>query len=138
MSRSVAREVAMKLVYSRLLGGDDTPDAVLEKSEIKEPLDLADETFSLELADGVEETLGEVDALIAENTVDWSIDRISRVDLAILRVAVYEMLYREDVPTGASINEAVELAKRFGGERSYSFVNGILGTIAKTLPEKAE
>ena len=48
------------------------------------------------------------------------------------------MLYREDVPTGASINEAVELAKRFGGERSYSFVNGILGTIAKTLPEKAE
>lgn len=138
MSRSVAREVAMKLVYSRLLGGDDTPDAVLEKSEIKEPLDLADETFSLELADGVEETLGEVDALIAENTVDWSIDRISRADLAILRVAVYEMLYREDVPTGASINEAVELAKRFGGERSYSFVNGILGTIAKTLPEKAE
>ena len=89
MSRSVAREVAMKLVYSRLLGGDDTPDAVLEKSEIKEPLDLADETFSLELADGVEATLGEVDALIAENTVDWSIDRISRVDLAILRVAVY-------------------------------------------------
>ena len=138
MSRSVAREVAMKLVYSRRLGGDDTPDAVLEKSEIKEPLDLADETFSLELADGVEATLGEVDALIAENTVDWSIDRISRVDLAILRVAVYEMLYREDVPTGASINEAVELAKRFGGERSYSFVNGILGTIAKTLPEKAE
>ena len=138
MSRSVAREVAMKLVYSRLLGGDDTPDAGLEKSEIKEPLDLADETFSLELADGVEATLGEVDALIAENTVDWSIDRISRVDLAILRVAVYEMLYREDVPTGASINEAVELAKRFGGERSYSFVNGILGTIAKTLPEKAE
>ena len=138
MSRSVAREVAMKLVYSRLLGGDDTPVAVLEKSEIKEPLDLADETFSLELADGVEATLGEVDALIAENTVDWSIDRISRVDLAILRVAVYEMLYREDVPTGASINEAVELAKRFGGERSYSFVNGILGTIAKTLPEKAE
>lgn len=138
MSRSVAREVAMKLVYSRLLGGDDTPDAVLEKSEIKEPLDLADETFSLELADGVEATLGEVDALIAANTVDWSIDRISRVDLAILRVAVYEMLYREDVPTGASINEAVELAKRFGGERSYSFVNGILGTIAKTLPEKAE
>ena len=138
MSRSVAREVAMKLAYSRLLGGDDTPDAVLEKSEIKEPLDLADKTFSLELADGVEATLGEVDALIAENTVDWSIDRISRVDLAILRVAVYEMLYREDVPTGASINEAVELAKRFGGERSYSFVNGILGTIAKTLPEKAE
>lgn len=86
----------------------------------------------------MEATLGEVDALIAENTVDWSIDRISRVDLAILRVAVYEMLYREDVPTGASINEAVELAKRFGGERSYSFVNGILGTIAKTLPEKAE
>ena len=137
MSRSVAREVAMKLVYSRLLGGDDTPDAVLEKSEIKEPLDLADETFSLELADGVEATLGEVDALIAENTVDWSIDRISRVDLAILRVAVYEMLYREDVPTGASINEAVELTRKYSGEESCPFVNGVLGTISRKLAAQA-
>ena len=135
MSRSVAREVAMKLVYSRLLGGDDTPDAVLEKSEIKEPLDLADETFSLELADGVEATLGEVDALIAENTVDWSIDRISRVDLAILRVAVYEMLYREDVPTGASINEAVELTRKYEDEDVVSFVNGILGGFAREMEQ---
>ena len=133
MSRSVAREVAMKLVYSRLLGGDDTPDAVLEKSEIKEPLDLADETFSLELADGVEATLGEVDALIAENTVDWSIDRISRVDLAILRVAVYEMLYREDVPTGASINEAVELARKFSTPEAGGFINGVLGNLNRSL-----
>ena len=76
MSRSVAREVAMKLVYSRLLGGDDTPDAVLEKSEIKEPLDLADEAFSLELADGVEATLGEVDALIAEVRAELNVESV--------------------------------------------------------------
>lgn len=136
MSRSIAREVAMKLVYSRLLGGQDTPDAVLEKSEIREPLDREEKDFSLALADGVEERLAEIDERIAVNAVDWSIDRIGRVDLSILRVAVYEMLYREDVPVGAAINEAVELAKRFGGERSYSFVNGILGAVAKQLAEE--
>ena len=136
MSRSIAREVAMKLVYSRLLGGQDTPDAVLEKSEIREPLDREEKDFSLALADGVAERLAEIDERIAVNSVDWSIDRIGRVDLSILRVAVYEMLYREDVPVGAAINEAVELAKRFGGERSYSFVNGILGAVAKQLAEE--
>lgn len=136
MSRSIAREVAMKLVYSRLLGGQDTPDAVLEKSEIGEPLDREEKDFSLALADGVAERLAEIDERIAVNAVDWSIDRIGRVDLSILRVAVYEMLYREDVPVGAAINEAVELAKRFGGERSYSFVNGILGAVAKQLAEE--
>ena len=136
MSRSIAREVAMKLVYSRLLGGQDTPDAVLEKSEIREPLDREEKDFSLALADGVAERLAEIDERIAVNAVDWSIDRIGRVDLSILRVAVYEMLYREDVPVGAAINEAVELAKRFVGERSYSFVNGILGAVAKQLAEE--
>ena len=136
MSRSIAREVAMKLVYSRLLGGQDTPDAVLEKSEIGEPLDREEKDFSLALADGVAERLAEIDERIAVNAVDWSIDRIGRVDLSILRVAVYEMLYREYVPVGAAINEAVELAKRFGGERSYSFVNGILGAVAKQLAEE--
>ena len=75
----------------------------------------------------------ELDALIASHAIDWSIDRIARVDLCILRVALYEMLYRSDVPSGAAINEAVELAKRFGGEKSYAFINGILGVVAREL-----
>lgn len=121
----------MKLVYSRLLGGEDTPDAVLEKSGVSEPLDAEDGAFAEALANGVEAHVAELDGLIAEHAIDWTIDRIARVDLSILRIALYEMLYRDDVPAGAAINEAVELAKRFGGEKSYAFINGILGVVAR-------
>jgi len=131
MSRTMAREVAMKLAYCRLLGGEDTPDAVLEKSGINEPFDAEDAAFAEEIAAGVESHVEELDKLIDMHAIDWSIDRIARVDLCILRVALYEMLYRDDVPAGAAINEAVELAKRFGGEKSYAFVNGILGVVAR-------
>ena len=137
MSRTMAREVAMKLAYSRLLGGEDTPNAVLEKSGIQEPFDAEDSAFAEQIVAGVEAQVEELDALIASHAIDWTIDRIARVDLCILRVALYEMLYRSDVPSGAAINEAVELAKRFGGEKSYAFINGILGVVAREL-EKPE
>lgn len=135
MSRSIAREVAMKLVYSQMLGGADTADAILEKSEIAEMLSEADLSFAREIAEGVFEHVEELDAAISEHAIGWTLERIAKVDLSILRIAVYEMLHRKDVPVGASINEAVELAKRFCGENSYSFINGILGTVAKELPE---
>lgn len=138
MSRPRAREVAMKLVYSSLLGGADTPDAVLEKSGISEPFDEDDAEFAEAIAEGVTAHIDEIDELIAKYAVGWSIDRIARVDLSILRVSAYELLYRPDVPRSASINEAVELAKTFGGEKSYSFVNGILGSIEHDLPAKAD
>lgn len=140
MSRTMAREVAMKLAYSRLLGGEDTPDAVLEKSGVTEPFDAEDTAFAEAVVAGVEAHVEELDKLIAEHAIDWTIDRIARVDLSILRVAIYEILYRDDVPAGAAINEAVELAKRFGGEKSYAFVNGILGVVARRVdaPEEPE
>lgn len=135
MSRPRAREVAMKLVYSRLLGGTDTPDAVLEKSGITEPFEQDDYDYAESIVQGISDNLPELDKLIAKHSLEWSINRIARVDLAILRVSVYELLHRTDVPKSASINEAVELAKTFGGEKSYSFVNGILGAIARELPQ---
>ena len=86
------------------------------------------------MLEGVCAHSGELDDLVKKYAKDWSIERISRVDLSILRIAIYEMLFRrEDVPTGAAINEAVELAKRYGGERSYAFINGILGSVAKEI-----
>ena len=131
MSRSAAREVAMKIGYSRLVGGQGTPDLVIEESEIQDKMTEEDVLFAREVSDGVEEHREELDAVIEKHAIGWSLERISKVDLAILRVAVYEILYREDVPAGAAINEAVELAKRFGGDHSYSFINGILGAFAK-------
>lgn len=133
MSRTTAREVAMMMHFSNLLGGEDTPEHVCEKAELLgTPLDEEDLLYVNQMLEGVKEHTEEIDEFVSRYSKDWMIDRIARVDLSILRVAIYEMLYRkEDVPTGAAINEAVELAKRYGGERSYAFVNGILGSVAK-------
>ena len=82
------------------------------------------------------EKLDEIDARLNETSNGWKTKRMSRVDLTALRLAVYELKYDKDVPTGVAINEAVELAKRFGGETSGSFVNGILGKIANSESEE--
>ena len=76
-------------------------------------------------------TSPEIDALLDETSEGWRTGRMSKVDLNLLRLAVYEIRFDEDIPTGVAISEAVELAKQFGGEESSSFVNGILGHIAK-------
>ena len=131
MNRTLAREVAMKLVYSRLVGGNDTQDAILEKSEITEPLTEQDSRFAEQLVLGVTEHAEELDEMISAHAIGWSISRIDKVDLAILRIAAYEIRYLDEIPVGASINEAVKLAKQFGGDHSYSFINGILGSLAK-------
>ena len=82
------------------------------------------------------EKLDEIDVLLNETSRGWKTKRMSRVDLTALRLAVYELKYDQDVPTGVAINEAVELAKRFGGDTSGSFVNGILGKIANSESEE--
>jgi len=136
MSRTTAREVAMMMEFSRMLGGEDTPECGCDKAEGIGPgaLDEEDVLYVDQILAGITEHLEEIDAFVSRYSEGWSIERIARVDLSILRVAVYEMLYRrEDVPTGAAINEAVELAKRYGGERSYAFINGILGSVAKEV-----
>lgn len=79
----------------------------------------------------VKEHLEEIDKLLNEKSSGWKTKRMSKVDLNILRLAVYEMKYDEDVPVKVAINEAVEISKSFGGEDSASFVNGILGKIAR-------
>ncbi len=76
--------------------------------------------------DAISEKLSEIDALINDRTKGWTTDRMSKVDLTIIRLGVYEIVYDDDVPEGVAVNEAVELAKRFGQEESYSFVNGVL------------
>ncbi|WP_343250949.1 transcription antitermination factor NusB [Diplocloster hominis] len=72
----------------------------------------------------------EIDGKLDEVTEGWSVKRMGKVDLAILRLAAYELLYDEDIPTGVAINEAVELCKKFGGEESPAFVNGVLAKLA--------
>lgn len=131
MSRRIAREVAMKLVFSQLLGGEDTYRAVLDKSGIPEEPAQEDIDFSETVVAGIQGHIEEIDAIIENLAIGWSLDRMPRVDLCIMRVAVFEMLYLSDMPCGVSINEAVELAKVFAGERSPAYINGMLGTLAR-------
>jgi len=92
--------------------------------------------YSQEVLLGIQEHEAEIDAAIDELAIGWRIERMPKVDLCVMRIAVYEMLYRDDIPCGVSINEAVELAKQFGGDRSSSYINGMLGTLAKRLEEE--
>ncbi len=131
MDRTLAREIAMKLLYAETVGGEDTVSEALEQSDAIELLDEEGHVFSESLYRGVSENREAIDEQIAAHATGWSFDRIAKVDLSILRLAVYELLYLDEIPVGASINEAVEIAKKFGGEKSAKFINGVLGAIAK-------
>jgi len=132
MSRKTAREVTMKLAFARMFDGEceETYQEVLDKSGISEAPTEEDICYSQEVLKGIEEHEAEIDALIDEIAIGWRIERMPKVDLSVLRVAIYEMVYRDDIPHGVSINEAVELAKQFGGDRSSVYINGMLGTLA--------
>ena len=136
MSRKTAREVAMKLAFARLFGGEDTYEAILEKSGIEEKPTEDDMYYSDEVLCGIEEHSAELDEKIAELAIGWSVERMPKVDLSILRVALYEMMYMDKIPSSVSINEAVELAKRFGGDRSSAYINGMLGTFARQIDKE--
>ena len=128
MSRRKSREQAFALLFEKSF--NDLP--VMDLAEgAQDARELIIEPFALTLAQGAEEKLAEIDARIDDFSHKWSRNRISRVALAVLRLAVYEMLYDEDTPVSVAINEAVELAKKFGGDEDSSFVNGVLGGISR-------
>lgn len=131
MSRKVAREVAMKHAFARLFGGEDTYEDILDKSGIDETPTKDDVEYSGEVLSGIAEHAEEIDELIGELAIGWKVERMPKVDLCIMRIAVFEMLYMPEIPDSVSINEAVELAKRFGGEHSSAYINGMLGTLSR-------
>ncbi len=128
MSRRKSREQAFALLFEKSF--NDLP--VMDLAEgAQDARELIIEPFALALAQGTEEKLSDIDARIDTFSHKWSRERISRVSLAVLRLAIYEMLYDDDTPVSVAINEAVELAKKYGGEEDSSFVNGILGSISR-------
>lgn len=128
MSRRQSREQAFALLFEKAF--NDRPIEELAQAAT-EARDLELEPFALSLALGAEAKLADIDSRIGTHSHKWSRERISRVALAVLRLAVYEMLYEDATPVSVAINEAVELAKRYGGEEDASFVNGVLGGIAR-------
>lgn len=128
--RRLAREAVVKALFAVDLGGmapRDALDYVLEDFDLPPGAVV----FARELMDGVMAHKAEVDAVISEFAVGWRIERMPAVDRNILRLAVYEISFRDDIPAGASVNEAVELAKRYGDEDTPKFVNGVLGEVVR-------
>ena len=130
---SLAREIAMKMLYAASLGGGETMDEVLEQSEQADTLSGSDKTFLENLVAGVTDRQEELDAVIGKYAQGWALNRLGKVDLTILRMAVYELMCMPEIPVGATINEAVELAKRYAEDKSSGFINGILGSAAREL-----
>ncbi len=125
-SRREARERALSLLYEAEVKGE-APDRLLES------LPLAPEPFAADLVSGVGEHGEEVDGLIRRFAKGWTLERMPAIDRTLLRIGTYELGHRHDVPTGAVISEAVELAKRYSTDDSGKFVNGLLARIAKEV-----
>ncbi len=129
MTRHESREMAFILIFEKSFQEDAT---IIELIENALELELFPQNaFAEELARKVYENLDVIDKTIDENLVGWSAKRISKVSRAILRLSVCELLYSEGMPVGVAINEAVEIAKKYGTTEDASYINGVLGSVAK-------
>ena len=129
LERTQARRQALHILYQREMTGDAVARILGDgawSEEDGEPLG-----FCRDLVTGVEEHLEALDSAIEEISENWSVSRMPVVDRNILRLAAYEILFVDDIPDSVSINEAVELAKTYGGDDSSKFVNGVLGKLAE-------
>ena len=130
MKREIIREKTMQLIYQMDITGDFN---VSDLSVVEESANVVDKKQAAATLEAVQDHHEEIDKKIEDNLDNWKFDRIAKADLAILRTAVAEMLYVDSIPVSVSINEAVNLAKKYGDERSYKFVNSVLGKIAKSI-----
>ncbi len=131
MNRTETRELTFKLLYSNEIQKDIDQEQInifLEQFEVKNE---SQRKYIKETFEGISQNLDEIVSLIDKNLKEkWTMDRISKIDIAILKLAIYELL-KSDVPYKVVINEAVELAKKYGDDSSKSFVNGVLASIVK-------
>ncbi len=133
MDRTMARAHAMKLIYEWEMGGDGGEETRVDLLEVKPNEHEAD--FMNRMAEGVQAHAGEIDGRLAPFLRGWTIERLTRVDLAILRLAVYELTLNE-TPASVVINEAVELANQYSTDKAGAFVNGVLGNLARALEDE--
>ena len=135
MSRRKARDITFKYVYSTLYGESELQDTlesiITAEAEEIESLSKEEKLYFDKVSIGIKENEDSIDNLILSKLKNWTIERIFKIDLAILRLAVYEIMYFEDMPPKVAVNEAVELAKKYGNDASSNFVNGVLREILK-------
>ena len=146
MTRGNARELAVHLIYAREFTGEEPADIVQVRLEKEYYSGLATENQVYEdrpsrvqrayidnVVSGVANRTEDLNAIIQKHAIGWDVTRISRLTRTIMQLAIFEILYVDDVPTGVAISEAVRIAKMYDGDDTGSFVNGILGTLARSL-----
>ena len=152
MTRGNARELAVHLIYSQSFTGDEPAHVVSARldKEYYEKLSVENDVYEdrpsraqLRYIDnvvtGVSNRAEDLNAEIQKYSIGWDVSRISRLARSIMQLAIYEILYVEDVPTGVAVSEAVRLAKKYDGDDTGAFVNGILGSFARSLtPEEVK
>lgn len=134
MNRKKSRELAMKALYQITINNVSSEQALENIKILNEEEELAidneiDFKYISNIINGVMVNVEEIDAKIKENLKNWQLSRISKVNLCILRLSIYEILYMEDIPNVVSINEAIELCKTFSEEKAPKFINGVLANL---------
>ena len=146
MGRKEAREIALHLIFEYGFQTFESEETVSSRPEqdVMDSLsgdvalyagapDEKQKEYIVSVVVGVGEHLSELDEIIQNNSQNWNIERLSHITAAILRLALYEMKYADDVPTGSAINEAVELAKKYDSKEAAGFINGVLGSAARQM-----
>lgn len=134
MNRKKSREIAMELLFGMTLSKNSLEETISTfKEDFEMKLSTIDLEYIEEILSKVEENKETIDKKIEEALTNWKFERISKVNLSILRLAIAEMLYQEDVPGSVAINEAVEITKKYSDEKSVSFINAVLDKAFKGL-----
>ncbi|MBO5904462.1 MAG: transcription antitermination factor NusB [Clostridia bacterium] len=136
MTRREAREAAFCLIFESDFRAEDVREELY--SNALRNLEIPKNKYVKTVYFGVADNVVDIDALIAKCSVGWKTERMTHVSRAILRLAVYEMLFMEDIPVRVTINEALELAKKYDEEKARAFVNGVLNAVKDTLPAEAD
>ena len=135
-NRHLSRTIVMQSLYEWDFNDRVRPLSQIVEHNVKQfAPGLDDSGFIFDLIKGVEQHMAEIDQIIVKTAPEWPLDQITVVDRNILRLGIYELMFAHEVPPKVAINEAVELGKAFGGESSGKFINGVLGTLYKQLPD---
>lgn len=130
MNRHKERQQAFIFLFQNLFT-NETIDDIIESFKMSEDIEIS--SFAMDIFNGVYENKEKIDFYIEKNIKGWKISRLSKVAICILRMSIYEMMYEKNIPVEVSINEAVELAKKYGNEDEPSYINGVLGAVYKEI-----
>lgn len=140
MSRRLARQMALQTLFQMEFSEIESEQALASvKDEQQEKVSSKSIAYAQSLLEGACNEKNRIDEWIAAHAKDWDIDRLSKIDLAILRIAIYEMFFADDkIKPSVAINEAVEIAKLYGDDESPRFINGVLGKIVRTYSDEVK